>query len=88
MGPNPVYLGSISDTILDISSLLFLLLMLTMIEQLSVLCIRNNVSVTNESVRICRVLRASLNVLYFLDHLDSFQNRKDWTPYFPFRWCL
>ena len=32
-------------------------------------------SVNNESVQICIVLRASLNVLWFFHHSGSFQNR-------------
>ena len=48
------------------------------------LCIRDNVSVNNESVRICRVLRASLNVLEFLYHSGSFHNRTTGYHNFPF----
>ena len=53
-------------------------------EQSLLLCIHNNVSVNNESVRICRVLRASLTVWQFLDHSGSFQNRTTGYHIFPF----
>ena len=48
------------------------------------LCIHNNVSVNNEFVRICRVLRASLNILLFLHHSGSFQNGRTGCDIFPF----
>ena len=48
------------------------------------LCIHNNASINNESVRICRVLRASLNILQFLHHSGSFQNRRTGCDIFPF----
>ena len=53
-------------------------------EQSFVLCIHNNVSVNNKSVRICRVLRASLTVWKFLHYSGNFQKRTTGYHIFPF----